>query len=194
MVQNWYTGMFMYIGTWLNLIPVCTSIFYTQWIYLIYNVPSQVHPALQYSHTVKSVRSQLNSEVEIVPITNGACRPSVATLSAVLKHVVGVHMHAILFIVHVHNICVYTCTCADTWKVRCWQCESKSVEMVLISPAHLIFFRSPRHIWECSLDCSIYIIHVHALIHFIILLIGNHTFAAIKGCESYHLLQMSLVK
>ena len=51
----------------------------------------QIYPALQRSHLVKSVRSQLNSEVEVVSMANGVYCCLRASLSAVLEHVVCIY-------------------------------------------------------------------------------------------------------
>ena len=47
-----------------------------------------MHPGLQRSHVVKSLRAKLNAEVEVVSVPNGAYRSFKETLSSVVKQVV----------------------------------------------------------------------------------------------------------
>lgn len=48
-----------------------------------------MYPSLQRSYVVKDVRKQLNVEVDIVRLENGAYHPFRKTLSAFLAHVVS---------------------------------------------------------------------------------------------------------
>ena len=68
-------------------------------------------------------------------------------------------------------------------------CESKSVEMVLVSPAHPVFFQAHLRMFS-QVQVLVYMYNTCTCTYtFYNTLIGNHTFAAIRGCESYHLLQ-----
>ena len=47
-----------------------------------------MYPSLQRSHLVKSLRTKLNAEVDVVSVPNGAYRSFTETLSSVVKQVV----------------------------------------------------------------------------------------------------------
>ena len=60
--------------------------------YFLIDTCSQIYPSMQRTHAVKAVRKQLNDQVDVVPIKDGAYRPLKPTLTTAIEHEVRVYL------------------------------------------------------------------------------------------------------
>ena len=60
--------------------------------YFLIDTCFQIYQSMQLTHAVKDVRKQLNDQVDVVPIKDGAYRPLKPTLTTAIEHEVRVYL------------------------------------------------------------------------------------------------------